>query len=229
MCGRFGLSRPEKLDLERFGVTEVPELRPRFNIAPSEDILVVRVRGGNRVADLVKWGLVPHWARSATAVSVNARGDTAFEKATFRDAMRLRRCLIPADLFYEWQEVPGQRHKQPFVVRLQSHEPFALGGIWDYWRPDNDAPGLATCAILTTDPNTLMTPIHDRMPVIVPMDKYRMWLDPRTPAPAIIDAMQAYPSDEMEAWPISLRVNSPKEDDAQLLDPVEKQGLELFP
>ncbi|MFN8572306.1 MAG: SOS response-associated peptidase [Gemmatimonadaceae bacterium] len=225
MCGRFGLTRPERLDLKRLGLSEAPAVRPRYNIAPGEEILVVRDRAGTRVADFVHWGFIPHWSKSGRAESINARGDTAFEKASFRDAMRLRRCLIPADLFYEWQAIPGQKHKQPFAVRLKDGDPFMLGALWDFWRPAEGGEGKPSCAILTTDPNTLMTPIHDRMPVIVPPDKYRMWLDSRTPAPAIRDVMQAYPSDEMELWPISLRVNSPKEDDAGLLEPIEEPTL----
>lgn len=219
MCGRFGLTRPERLDLERFGIAELPALSPRYNIAPGDHILTVRVRSGERVADLVRWGFVPHWSRSADGGSVNARGDSAFTKPSFRDAMRLRRCLIPADLFYEWQAVPGHKQKQPYAIRMKGGEVFALGGIWDYWKPP-DGEGLASCAILTTEPNTLLTPIHDRMPVIVPPSKYAMWLDYRTPAPALGDIMRPAESDAMELWPISLKVNSAKIDDESLLEAV---------
>lgn len=220
MCGRFGLTRPERLDLQRFGIDHLPTLSPRFNIPPGDEILVVRVRDGARHPDFLKWGLVPWWATdpSIGARLANARSDTAFEKPSFRDPIRSRRCLIPADLFYEWQAVPGQRRKQPYAVRLRSEEPFAIGGIWDFWRPKEGGEGIASCAILTTDPNTLLSPIHDRMPVIVPPERYRAWLDPRTPVPAVRDLMQAYPSDQMDAWPIGLRVNSPKDDDAGLIE-----------
>lgn len=220
MCGRFGLTRPERLDLQRFGIDQLPPVSPRFNIAPSDNVLVVRVREGVRRAEFVRWGLVPWWALDPAIGSrlANARGDTAFEKPSFRDAIRARRCLIPADVFYEWQPT-GQRRKQPYAVRLRSAEIFALGGIWEYWHPKSAGEGIASCAILTTAANTLMAPIHDRMPVIVPVERYRSWLDARTPLPAVMDALQAsYPSDEMEAWPISLRVNKPQEDDAGLLE-----------
>jgi putative SOS response-associated peptidase YedK len=220
MCGRFGLSRPERLDLNRFGIDHLPTLSPRFNIPPGDEILVVRLREGERRAEFVKWGLVPWWATdpSIGARLANARADTAWNKPSFRDPMRLRRCLIPADLFYEWQAIPGQRRKQPFAVRLRNQEPFAIGGIWDYWRPKEGGEGIASCSILTTEPNTLLTPIHDRMPVIVPPDRYRQWLDPRTPGAAVKDLMQSYPSDQMDAWPIGARVNSTTEDDEGVLE-----------
>lgn len=220
MCGRFGLTKPDRLDLERFGIDHLPTLVPRFNIPPGERILAIRVRDGTRSASLLKWGLVPWWSSDPSIGHwlANARGDTAFEKASFRDPMRKRRCLIPADLFYEWQAVPGRRKKRPYVIRLRSEEPFALGGIWDFWRPASGGDGLATCAILTTASNVLLSPVHDRMPVIVRPERYSDWLDFRTPASRVQQLMQPYPSEEMILWPIGLRVNSANEDDAALLD-----------
>jgi putative SOS response-associated peptidase YedK len=221
MCGRFGLSRPDRLDLKRFGVTSLPETPPRFNIAPGSDVLVVRQRSGERRADLLHWGLIPSWAHDASIGDrmANARADTAYEKAAFRSPIRLRRCLIPADVFYEWQVVPGQRRKQPHAVTLKGGEPFALGGIWDYWRPKEGGEGIASCTVLTTEPNALLAEIHDRMPVIVPPAKYRAWLDPHTPVPAVKDMMQPHDSEGMETWAVSLRVNDAREDDARLLEP----------
>jgi putative SOS response-associated peptidase YedK len=224
MCGRFGLTRPDKLDLRRFGVATAPEVPPRFNVAPGTDIVVIRERKTGREASLVRWGLVPWWADDPAigARMANARSDSAFTKPAFRDPMRQRRCLIPADVFYEWQVVEGRKAKQPFAVALKDSEIFALGGIWDYWKPKNgEGEGMVTCAILTTDPNTLLAPIHDRMPVIVRPDRYAAWLDPRTPMPAVKDLVQPFPSDEMAAWPISLRVNRATEDDVGILEPVD--------
>ena len=236
MCGRFGLTRPDRLDLKRFGVTGLPEVRPRFNIAPGTDVLVVRERKGEREATALRWGLVPWWADDPAigARMANARADSAFTRPAFRDPMRMRRCLIPADVFYEWQVVPGQRRKQPFAVALKTGEPFALGGLWDYWKPkDGTGDGLASCAILTTEPNALLAPIHDRMPVIVPAAQYQAWLDPRTPAPAVMELVQSHPSDAMNAWAIGTRVNKAEADDAGILAPLEPDGeareLELFP
>lgn len=224
MCGRFGLTRPDKLDLRRFGVSAAPDTPPRFNVAPGTDVLVVRERKGAREASLVRWGLVPWWADdpSIGARMANARSDSAFTKPAFRDPMRQRRCLIPADVFYEWQVVAGRKAKQPFAVALKDSEIFALGGIWDYWKPkDGEGEGIVSCAILTTEPNSLLAPIHDRMPVIVRPDRYAAWLDPRTPAPAVKDLAQPFPSDEMAAWPISLRVNRATEDDVGILEPID--------
>lgn len=224
MCGRFGLTRPDKLDLHRFGVGTVPDIPPRFNVAPGTDVLVVRERKGVREASLVRWGLVPWWADdpSIGARMANARSDSAFTKPAFRDPMRQRRCLIPADVFYEWQLVAGRKAKQPFAVALKDSEIFALGGIWDYWKPrTGEGEGVVTCAILTTEPNTLLAPIHDRMPVIVPPDRYAAWLDPRTPVPAVKDLAKPFPSDAMAAWPISLRVNRATEDDVGILEPID--------
>ncbi|MBC7896213.1 MAG: SOS response-associated peptidase [Cytophagaceae bacterium] len=222
MCGRFGLSRPEKLKLERFGIIALPEeTHPRFNIAPGTDVLVVRERKGEREAITLRWGLVPWWADDVAvgARMANARSDTAFTKPAFRDPMRQRRCLIPADVFYEWQAIPGERRKQPYAVGLRSREPFALGGIWDFWRPKEGGEGIATFAILTTEPNVLLSPIHDRMPVIVPADRFLTWLDARTPEPEVKELVQPFPSELMEAWFISPRVNKADEDDAGLLEP----------
>ncbi len=223
MCGRFGLTRPERLDLERFGIRELPPLVPRFNVAPGSDILVVREREGERVADLVRWGLVPSWAKDPSIGNrmANARSDSAFEKPAFRNAMKTRRALIPADVFYEWQVVPGQSRKQPHAIRLRSGEPFAMAGLWEYWRAKGeDEEGIVSTAILTTDANALMARIHDRMPVIIAASQYDAWLDPRTPAPALRDLMQPCPSEWLEAYPVSLRVNNPRADDERVLEPV---------
>jgi putative SOS response-associated peptidase YedK len=221
MCGRFGLTRPERLSLERYGINAVPELTPRFNIAPGTEILVIGQREGERRARLLRWGLVPYWADEPSIGQrmVNARADTAFEKPAFRRPMEKRRCLIPADLFYEWQAVAGQRRKQPYAVRMKDREPFALGGLWDFWRPKKGGDGLATCTILTTAPNELLAPIHDRMPVIVPADRYDAWLDPKTPVPAVLDMCREYPSHEMEAWRVSPRVNDAAADDEKVIEP----------
>lgn len=223
MCGRFGLTRPERLDLQRFGIGEPVPLVPRFNIAPGSQILVVRERDGDRVADLVRWGLIPSWARDPEigARMANARADTAFEKPAFRSAIRSRRCLIPADVFFEWQVVTGQKRKQPYAVRARDGEPFAMAGLWEYWRPPEGADGIVSATILTTDPNALMAGIHDRMPVIIGPEAYDAWLDARTPAPALRDLMQPCPSEWLEAYPISLRVNNPGADDARVLEPME--------
>jgi putative SOS response-associated peptidase YedK len=222
MCGRFGLTRPEALKLERFGITELPPLVPRYNLPPSSDVLVVRERKGVTEAEMIRWGLVPSWAKDPSIGNrmANVRSDTALEKSSFRAAMQKRRCLIPADVFFEWQDVPGQKRRKPYAVALNSAEPFALGGLWEAWREKEDGEWLITCAILTTEPNALLEPIHDRMPVIVRVEDYRRWIDPETPVARVRKIVEPYSAEEMKTWEIGLLVNDPKIDDARILTPV---------
>ena len=222
MCGRFGLTRPEALELERFGITGLPPQQPRYNIPPSSDILVVRERKGVTQAEMIKWGLVPSWAKDPSIGHrmANVRSDTALEKSTFRTAMQKRRCLIPADVFFEWQDVPGQKRRKPYAVAMLEGEPFALGGLWEAWRAKDDGEWLITCAILTTEPNDLLAPIHDRMPVIIRPEDYRAWVDPETETAAVRGLVASYSAKEMRAWEIGLLVNDPKTDDSRILTPV---------
>ena len=222
MCGRFGLTRPEALELERFGITELPPLVSRYNIPPSSDVLVVRERKGVTQADMIKWGLVPSWAKDPSIGHrmANVRSDTALEKSSFRTAMQKRRCLIPADVFFEWQDVPGQKRRKPYAVAMLEGEPFALGGLWEAWRAKDDGPWLITCAILTTEPNELLAPIHDRMPVIIKPEDYARWIDPATTIESVRDLVESYPKRTMRAWEVSLLVNDPKVDDSRVIGPV---------
>lgn len=220
LCGRFGLTRPERLDAARLGVAALPPLAPRYNIPPGTDILVIRQRSGERRADLLRWGLVPHWASDPSIGNrmINARVESAFEKPAFRAAMQARRCLIPADVFYEWQGVPGRKQKQPYAVQRKDGEPFALGGLWEFWRPQAGDEGLATCTILTTRPNDLLAPVHDRMPVIVPEHRYEAWLNPESPVEVVRPLLAPFPADLLLAWRITRRVNDPAADDASVLE-----------
>jgi putative SOS response-associated peptidase YedK len=223
MCGRFGLTRPDKLELERFGITEIPPQTPRFNIPPSSDILVVRERKGVTEAEMIRWGLVPSWAKDPSIGNrmANVRSDTALEKATFRAAMQKRRCLIPADVFFEWQDVPGQKRRKPYAVALNGGEIFALGGLWEAWKPKAGGDWVITCAILTTEPNEILAPIHDRMPVMIQPDDYEGWLSPSTGMEDVRRLVASYRAEEMRAWEISLLVNDPKTDDASVIAPVD--------
>jgi putative SOS response-associated peptidase YedK len=222
MCGRFGLTRPEALKLERFGISELPPLVPRYNIPPSSDILVVRERKGVTEAETIRWGLVPSWAKDPTIGNrmANVRSDTALDKPSFNAAMQRRRCLIPADVFYEWQDVPGQKKRRPYAVALNDGELFALGGIWEAWRPKDGGEWLITCAILTTEPNDLLAPIHDRMPVIIRPDDYESWLSRSTKTAVVSRLVEPFATDEMRAWEISPLVNDPRTDDARVITPV---------
>jgi putative SOS response-associated peptidase YedK len=222
MCGRFGLTRPEALKLERFGISELPPLVPRYNIPPSSDILVVRERKGVTEAEMIRWGLVPSWAKDPNIGNrmANVRSDTALEKSSFRAAMQKRRCLIPADVFYEWQDIPGQKRRKPYAVAIRDGGIFALGGVWEAWRAKDRGEWLITCAILTTEPNELLQPIHDRMPVIVKEDDYASWISPATTAVEVRRMVQPFPVDLMRAWEIGLLVNDPKADDGRVIAPI---------
>ena len=224
MCGRFGLTRPEALQLERFGIQELPPLVPRYNIPPSSDILVVRERKGMTGAEMIKWGLVPSWAKDPSIGNrmANVRSDTALEKSSFKAPMETRRCLVPADVFFEWQDVPGQKRRRPYAAAMLEGEPFALGGLWEAWR-SKGGEWLITCAILTTEPNDLLEPIHDRMPVIVRPGDYARWLDPATKMGEVSRIVAPYPPKDMRAWEVSLLVNDPKVDDARVIAPVERE------
>jgi putative SOS response-associated peptidase YedK len=213
MCGRFTLWVQFGDLLKAFPGIEFPEaLPPRYNIAPTQAVVAIP-NDGERRAALFQWGLVPFWAKDPSIGSrmINARAETAAEKPSFRAAYRRRRCLILADGFYEWRSEPDSRTKTPMYIRLASGEPFAFAGLWEVWRPD-DTP-LLSCTILTTEPNALVAPIHNRMPVILPPQAYDRWLDPgEVRSGAMDDLLVPYPSEAMTATPVSTLVNSPAND-----------------
>lgn len=212
MCGRYSLVT-EKTDLVR--VLDLPadavldDLEPRYNVAPTQEVPIVRRDGRRRVA-LHRWGLVPEWAddRKVGARMINARSETIAVKPAFRDAFRERRCLVPADGFYEWLAVEEGRPKIPHYIRLRSAEPFAFAGLWSEWRaPDGEV--LPTFTIVTTRPNELVRPVHDRMPVLLGAEAREAWL---APGPAderkLRDLLRPYDAAEMEMYPVSRWVNS---------------------
>jgi len=214
MCGRFTLTaKPHRLR-EHFGLSAVPDdLVPRYNIAPSQPVLVIPNRT-QRVLRPARWGLIPHWATAASAGNrmINARADTLATRPVFRTALERRRCLIPADGFYEWKGA-GTRQRAPFYVRRRDGEPFALAALWDVWRP-RDAEPVASCTIITTDPNDLVAELHDRMPVILAPDAYDAWLDPSPLHPdALLPVLVPCPSEWLEAYPVSSAVNSADRDE----------------
>lgn len=218
MCGRYVLKTPAKVLASHFGLDEAVEIVPRYNISPGTDIPVIRCSPeGKRVMHRLHWGLVPHWARDPAIGSKlsNARGETVAEKPSFREAFKRRRCLVPADGFYEWKA--EGRIRQPYYFSMKSGEPFALGGVWESWRgPDGDI--LRTCCLITTGPNEIMLPVHDRMPVIVEPENYEAWLteDP-VDALALVKPLAA---DTMQTWEVGRRVNRSGEEGADLVSPV---------
>lgn len=222
MCGRYALKTPPRELAAHFGLDETVEFAPRYNISPGTDIPVIRHSPeGKRVMHLLRWGLVPHWAKDPTigAKLSNARGETVAEKPSFRDAFKRRRCLVPADGFYEWKS--EGRLKQPYYFSMKSGGPFGLGGVWESWRmPDGNI--LRTCCLITTGPNDIMTPVHDRMPVIISSDNYDQWLKGEADdAQALV---RPYPTDEMQAWMVSKRVSRSAEEGADLIRKTEHQN-----
>jgi len=219
MCGRFLLKSPVVELQGAFGFVERPNLEPRFNIAPTQTVAIVRLRanGDGRELALVRWGLVPAWAKEPSIGSrmINARAEGIATKPAFRAAFRQRRALVLADGFYEWRKVEGAGRKQPMLIRRRDHAPFAFAGLWERWRgPDGS---LETCTIVTTAANALLAPIHDRMPVILGPADHEAWLDPARPNGEAL--LRPCPTEELEAVPVSTRVNSPRHDDATLLEP----------
>jgi putative SOS response-associated peptidase YedK len=214
MCGRFALySDPFSL-ARHFKADAPPELRPRYNVAPTQSIPIVREESGKRRIALARWGLIPHWAKDTKIGyhTINARAETVAEKPAFRNAFRSRRCLIPADGFYEWQVVPGSKTKQPWFIALRDREPMAFAGLWERWRsPEGE--DLESCSIIVTDANELMRPIHDRMPVILAPGDWDTWLEAEAKdAGGLQGLLKPYSEEGMEAWRVSTMVNSPRND-----------------
>ena len=221
MCGRFTLWLQFGDLVKAFPGLTFPEfLPPRYNIAPTQDVAVVPNDGLEQV-QLFRWGLVPFWAKDPSIGNrmINARAETVAEKPAYRAAYRRRRCLVLADGFYEWRKEPGSRTKTPMYIQLASGEPFAFAGLWEVWRPD-DTP-LFTHTIITTEPNALLEPIHNRMPVILPREAYDRWLDPAEQrSGSFSDLLVPYPAEELAAYPVSTYVNSPGNDSPVCVEPL---------
>jgi len=219
MCGRFAFHSPHETTAQLFGVADsFPSFPPRWNVAPGTDIAVVRIAAdGKREIVALRWGLVPSWAkeRSIGQRLVNARAETLAEKPAFRSAFRKRRCLIPADGYYEWRIVAGG--KQPYYVQPLAGQLFALAGLWERWVDPASGEALETCVILTREAAGIVREIHGRMPVIIPPEAFAHWLDPAADAPATLAPFLGAAADAgVEAHPVSRRVNSPRNDGAEL-------------
>jgi putative SOS response-associated peptidase YedK len=227
MCGRYVLTTPGEVLAQIFATEPPPEeileaIVPRYNIAPTQKVPIVRQAAtGERELALAQWGLVPHWAKDSAIGNklINARAETAAEKPSFRDAMKRRRCLIPADAFYEWKELG--KGKQPFLLRLRGGPTFAFAGLWSQWKNLESGANLETCTILTTTPNELTATVHDRMPVILEATTWQRWLDDAPPGTPFTDLFLSYSAAEMEAFPVSKRVNSPANEGPDLIEPVQ--------
>jgi putative SOS response-associated peptidase YedK len=224
MCGRYRLSRRKQTIEEQFEAQPWDDdWSPRYNIAPTQPVPVIRQHPKEPVRQIstMRWGLVPSWAKdtSGAARMINARSETAATKPAFREAMKLRRCLIPADGFYEWQRRDSA--KQPFCFEVEDGGLFAFAGLWERWR-DPSGQWVKSCAILTTTPNAVTSAIHDRMPVIVHPDSYDLWLDPGMQnVAAISEMLKPYDAKSMRSYPVSIRINHVANDDEVCSRPVE--------
>jgi putative SOS response-associated peptidase YedK len=223
MCGRF--TRAGSVDdiLQAFEIVEVAcDLDPSYNIAPTQPIAVIQEEGGARRLVTLRWGLIPAWAKDPSIGSrlINARAETVAQKPSFRNAFKKRRCLIVADGFFEWQKRGAG--KVPLYIRLRGGQPFGFAGLYDYWT-SSEGQSVRTCAIITTEANDLMRPIHSRMPVILPKEHHALWLDPTVDDEALLlPLLQPCASEAMEAYEVSRLVNSPKHNAPACIAPVPR-------
>ena len=234
MCGRYKLSRRKQVVEEYFDcASDEPDWAPRYNVAPTQPIPVIRQHPKEpvRKLSLMRWGLIPSWAKDASGAArmINARSETASTKPAFRDALKFRRCIIPADGFYEWAKTA--RAKQPYCFEVNDGELFAFAGLWDRWK-DPSGNWIKTCTILTTTPNAVTAPVHDRMPVILDSDGYDLWLDPEVMDVQVAsDLLKPYEPQFMRCYPVSGRINHVANDDEECSAPVELAQIQsrLFP
>lgn len=220
MCGRFALAT-EKHVLEMLFRLDIQEdLYPRYNIAPGQDVAIVRAAPAENRKEIafLKWGLVPFWASDQSIGSrmINARSETVTEKPSFREAFKKRRLLIPATGFFEWRKEDGQ--KQPYYICRKDQAPFAFAGLWENWQKGLEP--LNTCTIMTTEPNALLSEIHNRMPVIIEQQQYDLWLDPQANRSELLDLLKPAMASELMLFPVSTRVNNPANEAADLIEPL---------
>jgi putative SOS response-associated peptidase YedK len=223
MCGRFTLTLDPAQLREAFpGILFPQEIKPRYNIAPSQPVAVIPNTGENKL-DFFTWGLIPSWAKDPEIGNrlINARAETLSEKPAFRSSFRHRRCLILADGFFEWRLDASGKSKTPYFIHLKSREPFAFAGLWDLWS-NPDGSEIRSCTIITTTPNELIKPIHNRMPVILSPDSYRVWLSTEEKKPEnYASLLTSFPASAMSAYPVSKTVNSPQNDNLECIKPLD--------
>lgn len=218
MCGRYTLKTPVDALAREFGLSgPLPEIPASYNIAPTRHVAAVLFEGGRKL-EMLRWGLIPSWAKDPEIGNrmINARSETVPEKPSYRKAFKERRCLIPADGFYEWQKTNGG--KQPYYFKMKNGGPFAFAGLWEDWSRDGQE--IRSCTILTTTPNWLVGEVHDRMPVILSREDHDFWLDPEVDEPEPLRSLlKPYPAEAMEAYPVSRHVNRPTNDDERCVEP----------
>lgn len=223
MCGRFANAIPPKVIAEYFSLSDLPLFPPHWNIAPSQTVPILRQEHmGNRELIMARWGLVPHWAKDIAIGNrlINARSETAHEKPAFRKSIRSRRCIIPANGFFEWAK--KSKSKMPYYFSMKDDTPMAMAGIWDSWETPEGI-NLESFSILTTGANSLLAPIHDRMPVVCNPADFDLWLDRSMNIPEkLIPILQPYPSELLQSWPVLTTVNNPRNDTKECILPVQE-------
>jgi len=222
VCGRFTLTANPKAVAEHFELDEMPVLAPRFNIAPGQEVATVAESEEGRRITPRRWGLIPRWAENpgVGARMINARSETVAERPAYRSALRHRRCLIPADGFYEWAAGPSPR--QPHYIRLPDHSLFAMAGLWERWEPKEGADPIESCTVLTTEANRVVGALHARMPVILPREDWRTWLDPEIREPgALTGLFAAWPDAETACEPVGLAVNDTRVEGPECIAAIE--------
>ena len=222
MCGRYRRTTAEEELARRYHIPIPPQrdLPISWNIAPTQNVLAIRFNpeSKQRTLDALRWGLIPYWAKDPKIAykTINARVDTA---PSYREAFRKRRCLSPVDGFYEWKKSLGG--KVPYSISMKDDSPFVFAGLWEGWKQPGSGEWLRTCTIITGEPNDLVREIHTRMPVILPEEQHEAWLS----GEAGKEILVPFPADQMKAWPISARVNAPKNDDPAIIAPVELESV----
>lgn len=220
MCARYTLTEEITLILKRLLIkTPLKDFHPRYNIAPTQTAPVI-LNEQEKSVQLLRWGLIPSWAKDPAIGHklINARAETIAEKASFKRPFQRSRCLIPADGFYEWRTETDGRTKTPLRIRLKSKEPFTIAGLWDSWK-DPQGEEIRTFTIITTEPNEVLQPIHNRMPVIMKPDDEEAWLDPKADPKHLLKALAPYPAQGMEAYPVSKLINNPRHDSRKCIEP----------
>jgi putative SOS response-associated peptidase YedK len=219
MCGRYTLRTPVDTLAERFEIDDAPSsVAASYNVAPTQGVATVLIEDGKRKLEMLQWGLIPSWADDPSIGNkmINARGETVAEKPSFRKAFRNHRCLVLADGFYEWQKTANG--KQPYYIRMDDGSPFAFAGLWESWQNGRE---IRSATIITTDANDVVAPIHNRMPVILHPEDYQLWLDPDfDEKEPLTTLLKPYPSEAMEAYPVSRRVNSPSNNEPSIIESV---------
>src|SRR5436305_188222 len=224
MCGRYAITTVPEALRALFGYLDRPNFPPRYNVAPTQPVPIVRSFEGKREFALVRWGLIPSWVKDPRGFSLlfNARGESAVEKPAFRNAMKRRRCLFPADGFYEWKQ--DGKNKQPYFVRLKAGGPMAFAGLWESWMGPNGEE-VETAAIVTTAASREIAHIHERMPVIVPPEAFEFWLDPDADARMAAAMIAPAPNGLLENYPVSSAVNRVANDTPDLLTPLSEEEM----